>query len=312
MALTSRDVAATSVVPEHRTVVIVGGGNGAHAAAGDFGQPSKGIRVRVLTRRPREWSATIDVHTEGSSWEHRGVMTGRIEKCSSDPRDVVPGADVLLICAPANVHPTLLQLVAPHVDDGVAVGALYAQGGFDWAVREAFAGREGALGLTFGLQNIPWICNLFDKRANYGKRVTLIGPKSNLWVAATPVERTAEAAALCTALFDIPTFELPNFLTLTLSPSNQIIHPARYYAIFRDWDGVKTYALDELRAKDALTLYADMDEFGAEQMQALDTELQCIKHALVRRFPSLDLRAVLPLGARVVKQYGDDVTDRSR
>ena len=295
------------------TVCIVGGGNGAHAAAGYFGQPSKNIAVRILTRRPLDWSTTIDVITAGSSWEHKGVLTGHIETCSSNAEDVIPGADVVLICAPANIHPLLLKRIAPFVKSSAAIGALYSQGGFDWAVREAFAGRGDLLPklLTFGLQNIPWICNLFDKAANYGKRVTLIGPKANLWVAASPVERTDEAVTLCEMLFDIPTFALPNFLTLTLTPSNQIIHPARYYSIFQDWDGVRSYTVEELEAKEALTLYADMDEFGAEQMQALDTELQCIKHALLRRFPTLDLDAVLPLGARVVKQYGDDVTNRS-
>eukprot|EP00501_MAST-03F_sp_TOSAG23-6_P001708 GSMAST32.ASY1.ANO1.1781.1 assembled CDS len=292
------------------TVCICGGGNGAHTAAGYLGSKPN-IRVRILTRRPREWNKTIDVHTKGSSWESRGIITGKIEAVSSDPYDVVPGADLLLVAAPANVHPILLKRVAPFAKNGVQVASLYCQGGFDWAVQEAFATFESKISITWGLQNIPWICNLFDKKANYGKRVTIIGPKANLWVAAYPVERAADAAAVAFKLFDIPTYTLPNFLTLTLSPSNQIIHPPRYYSIFRDWDGKKDYDIEEIRAKGGMTLYADMDEFGAEQMQALDTELQTIKHALLSRFPTLDLSPVLPLGARVVKQYGKDVSDRS-
>lgn len=63
-------------------------------------------------------------------------------------------------------------------------------------------------------------------------------------MAATPVERTAEVAATMGALFDIPCKTIPNFLCLTLTPSNQIIHPARYYGIFRDWDGKRTYKME--------------------------------------------------------------------
>ncbi len=43
----------------------------------------------------------------------------------------------------------------------------------------------------------------------------------------------------------------------------------------------------------------------------LDNELQQIKAALLQRFPALDLSDLLPMGERVVKQYGEDVADRS-
>ena len=91
---------------------------------------------------------------------------------------------------------------------------------------------------------------------------SIIGPKKGLYAAAAPVENTGVACEVCSELFDIPTHPLPNFLSLTLTPSNQIIHPARcawgggalraswarphtshrYYGIFHDWDGTRTYS----------------------------------------------------------------------
>lgn len=53
-----------------------------------------------------------------------------------------------------------------------------------------------------------------------------------------------------------------------------------------------------------------MDEFSAEQMAMLDNELQQVKLALLQRFPALDLSDVIPLGERVIKHYGEDVSDR--
>lgn len=44
---------------------------------------------------------------------------------------------VVIIAAPANAHPDLLRAVAPFVDDGAAVGALFAQ------VRGREGGRAG-------------------------------------------------------------------------------------------------------------------------------------------------------------------------
>eukprot|EP00922_Rhytidocystis_sp_ex-Travisia-forbesii_P070138 GHVS01104834.1.p1 GENE.GHVS01104834.1~~GHVS01104834.1.p1 ORF type:complete len:261 (-),score=24.92 GHVS01104834.1:422-1204(-) len=109
------------------------------------------------------------------------------------------------------------------------------------------------------------------------------------------------------ALLDIPTGSLPNFMTLTLSPSNQIIHPARYYGIFHKWDGVTPLPSDEIQ----WGLYSDMDDRSAQWLQRLDDELQSIRRGLEDRYPQLDLSRVLPLGQRIVEQYGDDVKDQS-
>jgi hypothetical protein len=92
----------------------------------------------------------------------------------------------------------------------------------------------------------------------------IIGPKQCLYVACYPVERKDEAATLMQTLFDIPCKTVANFLNLTLTPSNQIIHPARYYAIFRDWDGKRSYSLEELKKREGLTLckYLELDAVG--------------------------------------------------
>jgi len=62
-----------------------------------------------------------------------------------------------------------------------------------------------------------------------------------------------------------------------LHANRQIIHPARYYGIFKDWDGRRTYTKQELEARDGLTLYKGMDEYSAEWLAVLDNELQQIK-----------------------------------
>mmetsp|Transcript_18861 Transcript_18861/g.24307 ORF Transcript_18861/g.24307 Transcript_18861/m.24307 type:complete len:438 (-) Transcript_18861:281-1594(-) len=286
-------------------VTVCGGGNSAHVAAGYFA--FKGFRVHVLTRRPQHWSRTIKITTQGSSWEDRGTFQGDITLVSSDPAEVIPGSDLVLVAAPANAHPDILATVAPYVDYGAAVGAIFGQGGFDWAAKNAFGELFGNIGVLFGLQNIPWIC----KMTKLGKEAKIIGPKKSLYVATFPVEAREVTAKRMEAIFDIPCQTLPNFLNLTLTPSNQILHPARYYAIFRDWDGKKCYSKQQLEARRGLTLYDDFDEFSAETLAAIDNELQQVRAALVQRFPQLDLSFVLPIGERILYQYGEDVADGS-
>ncbi|CAB1098897.1 unnamed protein product [Ectocarpus sp. CCAP 1310/34] len=86
---------------------------------------------------------------------------------------------------------------------------------------------------------------------------------------------------------------------------------ARYYGIFWDWDGTKTYSKAELEERKGLTLYDNFDEFSAETLAAIDNELQQIKLALLQRFPQLDLSSVFPIGQRVKLHYGEDVSDTS-
>ncbi|KAF1329785.1 Octopine dehydrogenase, partial [Globisporangium splendens] len=287
------------------TVTICGGGNGAHVAAAYLA--SKGVAVQVLTRQPEKWGDEIEVTTQGSSWESKGTIVGKLQLVSKHAKNVIPQSDVVIVAAPANAHPDILASVAPYLKKGVALGALFAQGGFDWAAKKALGDKLADVELLFGLQNIPWICKAYE----YGHKARIIGPKKCLYVACYPVERKKDAAKLMQALFDIPCDTVANFLNLTLTPSNQIIHPARYYAIFRDWDGKRTYTIEELEKRRGMTLYADFDEFSAEQLSMLDNELQQVKYALLQRFPALDLSDILPMGDRVVKQYGEDVADRS-
>lgn len=88
----------------------------------------------------------------------------------------------------------------------------------------------------------------------YGQKCKIIGPKQMLYVACYPVTKKEKAATLMEGLFDIPCQSVANFLCLTLTPSNQIIHPARYYGIFQDWDGKKTYTKEDIKARNGLTL----------------------------------------------------------
>jgi opine dehydrogenase len=46
---------------------------------------------------------------------------------------------------------------------------------------------------------------------------------------------------MISSLFSTPCRSVPNFLSLTLTPSNQIIHPGRVYGYFKDWDGKTGY-----------------------------------------------------------------------
>lgn len=115
----------------------------------------------------------------------------------------------------------------------------------------------------------------------------IIGPKKHLYVASYPIERVYQCCQVMSLLYTIPCIVVPNFLNLTLCPSNQIIHPGRVYNFFKNWDGQSTFKKSEMPL-----LYEDIDEGSADEIQFLDNEIQAIKAALVEKYPSIDLSQV--------------------
>jgi hypothetical protein len=149
---------------------------------------------------------------------------------------------------------------------------------------------------------VPFITKAF----NYGKECMIIGPKKNLYITSYPVEKVNDACALMTQLYGIPSIVVPNFLNLTLCPSNQIIHPGRVYSFFKSWDGKTPF-----NKEDMPLLYEEIDEDSANEIQLLDDEIQAIKMALVKQFPQIDLSMVKPIKDRICQMYEGQISDTS-
>lgn len=96
----------------------------------------------------------------------------------------------------------------------------------------------------------------------------IIGPKKTLYLTSYPVEKVHEVCQKMSLLYYIPCIVVPNFLSLTLCPSNQIIHPGRVYSFFKDWDGKSTFKKSEMPL-----LYEEIDDDSAREIQLLDNEI---------------------------------------
>ncbi|KAL8425598.1 hypothetical protein Efla_004433 [Eimeria flavescens] len=285
-------------------VCVVGGGNIAGATASWLSRSDKNLCVHVLTRQPEKWIPNVRVRANPECrWGSLKPFEANIHLITSDPKAAVASASFVFIAAPAHVHLELLQKIAPYLKPGCVLGTSFGQGGFDWAVEKALGAAQSQLSAVFGLQHVPWLAR-WDE---HGKAIEIVGPKEFLCAAVSPPCARSTVQMLLQLCFDQECRLLPNFLCLTLTPSNQIIHPARYYAIFKDWDGQRVYQKDEI----PWGLYTEFDAEAAKYLELLDGELQAIKKALIERCPNLDLSSVLPIKERIIQQYGDDVKDRT-
>lgn len=154
-----------------QSIAICGGGSLAHVLAAVAGaRPSR--TVRVLTRRPDDWSS--EVHAEYGDLE----LIGRVAEASSDPAKVIPGCDAILIAVPSDAREDVLRRIAPYVSPSTWVGSLPGFGGFDWLAR-SILGPEARL---FGTQRVPFVCH----KLTYGRRVAVTGIRPETLVAALP------------------------------------------------------------------------------------------------------------------------------
>lgn len=260
-----------------QTIAICGGGSLAHVLAAVAGAERSRI-VRVLTRRPGDWAS--EIHAEYGDLE----LIGRVAHASSDPAEVIPGADAILVALPSDAREEVLQRIAPYVSPGAWVGSLPGFGGFDWLAR-SILGESARL---FGTQRVPFVCHKLE----YGRRVAVTGIRPQTLVAALPAHEAPQLAPQLEELLNVPVRAVPNYLCVTLSPSNSIYHPARLFTFFRDWSEGTVY-------RERPLFYDDWDDLATGAYLGLSEETQAICRAV-----PLDMSSVLPL----FPLYG--VTDR--
>ena len=281
-------------------ITICGGGNAAHALAGLL-SARPGMKVNIYTpvgNEAQRWSEGIEARGGISVISRDGLLLGRPQLVSDDPSTVVPGSQLVLMALPAFAHEAILRDIAPHLDDGAWVGALPARGAFDWCARDVLGSSAQRI-VLFGLQTLPWACRI----RTYGQEVAILGTKAEVDLAAWPSDYADEIATWLGGLLGVPVCPISNFLSLTLAGTGQLIHPGIMYGLFHDWAG-QPYP-------EAPLFYHSIDANTADILQQLSDEVQSLRILLERRYPVLDLSAVLPLYDWLRRSYGDRICDGS-
>jgi hypothetical protein len=81
--------------------------------------------------------------------------------------------------------------------------------------------------------------------------------------------------------------QVGNFLSLTLSVDNQIIHPSRCYGLFLRYKGKWAHK------EDIPYFYRDFDQQSADLLQELDADYTKIRSAIKAKYPNRDFQFML-------------------
>ena len=228
------------------------GGNSAHVLIPFLG--ASGHQVNLLTRRPEAWSKIVtcemqrpskkeqmmtygNVNHPPAATEVLQTVKGTLSTISSDPSDVIPQADILVLCMPVHQYRNALNVLAPYIDrkkENVFVGTVYGQAGFNWMVHEMERNYDLHNICTFACGLIPWICRTVE----YGKIGANYGTKMVNIAAVTPRDKFNVLDEIF--LKDIAErwhgkgafHQACSFLSLTLSVDNQIVSKAFVVSVF--------------------------------------------------------------------------------
>jgi hypothetical protein len=294
-----------------RKVTICGGGNGAQTlvpiAARNLGCP---VDVYASFADEAE-QLRVGVVAHGGI-EVTGAVQGKARPrwVSADPAEVIPGSNVVVLVLPAFAHESTLRQIVPFLDEGAWVGAMPARGGFDYCAAQILVehGRDDVR--LFGLQTLPWACRIRE----YGQVVHVLGVKKVVDAASRPAAPSLSPptfggmkggeplVSLLERMLGLPIGAAANMLALTLANTGQLIHPGIMYALFADWDGTL------LSVDDVPLFYHGLSQEGAQTLTGLSDEVQAIR---ARLEPALDLSAVRPLKAWLLRSYGDAIADPS-
>ena len=270
-------------------VLVVSGGNTAHVLIPLLS--TAGHQVVLLTTNPKHWERKVRAEYHNANAVCLQKWEGELAAISSDPARVVPDADVIILCLPVHVCRYMLHKIAPFIkrQKKVFLGTLYGQAGYNWMVDEIISkfNLQNTEYFSFGL--IPWIA----RTAVYGQSGITYGCKTvNIAAVSNPAQFDWLNQNLLMDLCEKPfgtgaVKQSGNFLSLTLSVDNQIIHPTRCYALYRQYGGVWD-TQDEIPY-----FYRDYDTLSALYLQKLDADFSIIRNALKSSFPTLNFRYML-------------------
>lgn len=288
-----------------KQLVVCGGGSSAHTLI-PFLKDSI-FEVSMYTSRPQQWANTIDLEWHDPSGKVLGCYSGNLKKASNDPKELLPDADYVVFCMPVHKYRVCLHEIAPYLnkEKTVFLGTMYGQGGWNWMVDEIKRqyGLVNIVSFAFGL--IPWICRIIE----YGHVGVTYGCKAANYAACYPNHYFTQIdeefmEQICNRWFGKGKVEQSdNFLSLTLSVDNQIIHTSRCLGLN------KVYGKTWKHKEDVPWFYKDYDDLSAKLLKDLDDDFSKIRNRIIELYPQKNFKHMLDYLALERFSYQSHNTD---
>lgn len=239
-----------------KRICICGGGNLGHVVAAFLA--ARGYEVNLFTHHPERWQHTLSITTPDGE-----TIIGHLNDISADAADVVPSADMILLCLPGFAIRETLLAIEPHMEPLTPVGTIVSSTGFFFEAPSIMP-RVTPL---FGFQRVPFIARV----ETYGRSAHLLGYKPSLSVAIenAGTEETKFLAKTLERMFDKPVTLLDSHYEVSLTNSNPLLHTSRLYDLWHLWHEGITY-------DSVPQFYSDWTDEASQLLIAMDREFMLL------------------------------------
>lgn len=200
------------------------------------------------------------------------IIIGNNVFVTSDYKEALEDCDLLIITVPSFLIKDVMHRVSLYEPKIILFMPGY--GGKEFFCNELI--RKGCI--IGGFERVSHIARLNDSRTVKASK------KSELNLACLDNNKTKDICRLVENLFKIKCNALKNYLTVTLTPSNPVLHTARLYSMFKDINF-------ETPLPRQIEFYSEWNDFSSEILFQMDSELQNI----CKIFNKLDLTGVVSL-----------------
>ena len=250
-------------------ITIIGGGNVGTLLAGEF--TKKGNKVIIYTRNKKIWKTKITVFDKDNNKEY----TYTPYKITENIKEAVQNANIIFITLPSFASKEFIEKSKEYIKPNTYVGFYPGTGGIEFISKDLI--EKGCI--IFGTQRIASVVRL----KKYGEYVITAGKRKELFLGAIPYNKTKEVSKIVSQLLEMKITPLPNYLSVSLTPSNHILHPSRLYTIFKDYKEGKTY-------KHIPLFYEDWNNESSKYLIKCDEEL----HQILNKI-NIDTTYIIPL-----------------
>lgn len=262
-------------------VCVIGGGNIGTLLYAELTRLNPTSLVTLVTRDPSRWSKTISV------LDAEGRQEYAVDAVVSDQPMI--DADYYFFTLPKQVTADAVRRCLPIARVGSVFVFVPGTGGMEYLYPAA-----AKYGITFaGLQRVPYISRVSE----YGKSVVKLSVKDCLYGCGLGIKDLS----FLETLIQIKCQSLPNYLNVSLTPSNPILHTSRVYSLFVGHRADKVYPINP-------RFYAEWDDHSSTVLLRADAELQQICTAL----KSLDLSQVVSLKVHYESETVEALTQKMR
>lgn len=244
-------------------IAVIGGGNIGTLTAAEL---ALNHNVNLYTSVPIN-NQTIDVYNNDDEL----LYSSKIDLITDNMESAISNADIIISTVPSNAYPEIATKIANYIKNGAYLIFIPGTGGREYITKSIINKKVNII----GMQRVFSIARLKEK----GKSVYMLGKKSKLFISSIP--KNDNAVILIEQLFNIPTVMVDNYLAVTLTPSNPILHTARLYSMFSDKQEFEKEPL----------FYEEWDLNSASMLFKCDEELQL----LCNKLNKLDLSEVISL-----------------